>query len=130
MHAESEIIEIENKRADAILRHDLPLFYSLFAPEFVATNPYNKVVNKDQVFEIFKKGMAGNVSLFKMDIDKVFFVKELAIVMGLETLTPLGAALHANKTRKRRFTNIWIKNEDGWKITARQASIISINELN
>jgi len=123
MLADSEIIAIENKRGEAILNRDLPLFYSFFADEFVATNPYNKVVDKEQIFEIFKKGLAGDVSDFKIEIDKVFFVKEVAIVMGQETLTPRGAALHAGKTIKRRFTNVWIKDEEGWKITARQASV-------
>ena len=55
MPDESEIRDIENKRANAQLNHDLSFFIGLFSSEFVATNPYNKVVNREQVLEIFKK---------------------------------------------------------------------------
>lgn len=126
MPGESEIRDIENKRAEAQLNHDLSFFFGLFSSEFIATSPYNKVVNREQVFEIFKKGMAGNVSSFELEIEKISFVNGLAVVMGQETLTPLGASLHAGKTITRRFTNVWIKNEEGWKITVRQATIILI----
>jgi len=126
MTVESEIRSLENKRAEAQLNHDLSSFFGLFSSEFVANNPYNKVVNREQVFEIFKKGLAGNVSSFELEIEKISFVHGLAVVMGQETFTPLGASLHAGKTITRRFTNVWIKNEEGWKITIRQATIISI----
>jgi|SRR6185312_2430142 len=123
---ESEIRDIENKRVEAILNQDLPAFFNFFASGFVATNPMNKIATKDEVFEIFRKGLAGNVSSFKADIEKITFVNGIAIVMGLETLQPKGASMHAGKTVSRRFTNVWIKNGDAWKITARQATIINI----
>jgi uncharacterized protein DUF4440 len=126
MADESEIIEIENKRANAELHGDLPFFFSLLSSEFVATNPFNKIINRDQVIEIFEKGIAGDVSLFDIEIDKISFVNGLAVVMGQETLMPKGISLHAGKTITRRFTNVWIKKEEGWKITARQATNISI----
>lgn len=126
MSDESEIIEIESKRAEAILKGDLPFFFSIFSPQFVATNPFNKVVSRDQVFEIFQKRMAGNVSYFELDIEKVSFVNGLAVVMGQETLMPKGPSLHAGKTISRRFTNVWIKKDEGWKIAVRQATNISI----
>ena len=70
--------------------------------------------------------MAGNVSSFELEIEKISFVNGLAVVMGQETLMPTGATLNAGKTITRRFTNVWIKDEEGWKITVRQATIISI----
>jgi hypothetical protein len=48
--------------------------------------------------------------------------------MGLETLIPRGEAKNAGKTVKRRFTNIWMKQNEVWKMTARQATIISVNK--
>ena len=56
MTVESEIRSLENERAEAQLNHDLSSFFGLFSSEFVANNPYNKVVNREKVFEIFKKG--------------------------------------------------------------------------
>ena len=128
MTDEFEIREIENQRTDAILRHDLPVFFSMFSPEFIATNPYNKVLGRDQVFELFEKGIAGSVSTYKTDIEKISFINGFAVVMGEETLIPNGTSLNAAKTIKRRFTNIWIKDDAHWKITVRQATIISIDQ--
>ena len=121
---ESAIIEIENKRAAAIEHHDLSYFFSLFSHEFIATNPFNKVVDKEEVFELFNKGIAGNVSSYKIDIEKISFINGLAVVMGNEMLTPRTNLLDNTKTVGRRFTNIWIKSNEGWKITARHASVI------
>ena len=38
-----------------------------------------------------------------------------------------GDTPNAKKTVKRRFTNIWMKEKDIWKLTVRQATIISVN---
>jgi hypothetical protein len=116
----SEITEIESKRADAIERHDLSYFFSLFSREFIGTNPFNKVVDKEEVFELFQKGIAGNVSSYKVDIEKISFINSLAVVMGREILRPSASS----KTINRRFTNIWLKNGEGWQITVRHASIM------
>ncbi len=126
MSIEYEITAIENNRADLILNHNLPGFFDLFSPEFIATNPFNNVVNKEQVFELFTKGITGNVSSFEVDIEKIALINGLTIVMGKETLVPKGESKNSGKTIKRCFTNIWIKNTDSWKITARHASNISI----
>ena len=46
--------------------------------------------------------------------------------MGLETLTPQGDTQNAGKTVTRRFTNIWTKESDEWKLTARQATVVLV----
>ena len=47
--------------------------------------------------------------------------------MGKEVLVPQGSSQNAGKTITRRFTNIWMKEKDAWKLVARQATIVSIN---
>jgi hypothetical protein len=44
--------------------------------------------------------------------------------MGEETVTPKGKAPFAGQTVRRRITNIWMKRDGQWKLTARQATII------
>ena len=126
MSIESEIAVIEDKRAAFILNRNLPDFFNLFSSGFVATNPFNQVVNKEQVFEFFEKGITGIVSSFQVDIEKIAIVNGLAIVMGREALVPEGDSKNSGKTVNRRFTNIWIKENDTWKITARHASNIPV----
>jgi hypothetical protein len=47
--------------------------------------------------------------------------------MGTETPMPQGTSENAGKTLKRRFTNIWMKENNVWKLTARQSTLISVN---
>jgi hypothetical protein len=47
--------------------------------------------------------------------------------MGLEILKPQADSQNAGKTVNRRFTNIWTRENGTWKLTVRQATIISIN---
>lgn len=44
------------------------------------------------------------------------------IVMGYDTMIPLKGP-GAGKQIMRRFTDFWMKDVDGWKIIARQATI-------
>jgi hypothetical protein len=63
---------------------------------------------------------------FERRIDHIAFSNGIAIVMGLETLVPQGSTQNAGKNLERRFTNIWTKEEGIWKLTARQATIVSM----
>ena len=49
----------------------------------------------------------------------------IVLLMGLETVKAKGKAPFAGQTVRRRFTNIWMKREGRWQLTARQATIIS-----
>jgi hypothetical protein len=89
-------------------------------------NPENAIVGFQKIMERIKSGKI-NYATFERRIDTIAFVNNTAIVMGLETLIPQGNTQHAGKTIKRRFTNIWTQEEDKWKLTARQATIISTN---
>ncbi len=47
--------------------------------------------------------------------------------MGKEVLIPQGTSENTGKTVTRRFTNIWMKEKNVWKLIARQATILSLN---
>ncbi len=47
------------------------------------------------------------------------------IVMGRETLVPNANSPQAGQTVRRRYTNIWIKRNGKWLLTARHASVIA-----
>ena len=46
--------------------------------------------------------------------------------MGHDIVKPLGGMANAGKTVTRRYTDIWMQDENTWRLTARQATIISI----
>ena len=51
----------------------------------------------------------------------------ILIKAGYNVVKPQGAMANAGQTVKRRYTDIWMKDKKSWKLTARQATIVSIN---
>jgi ketosteroid isomerase-like protein len=123
---EALIRSLENEEREAILKGDTTMLYRLMSSQIVVHNPENTIVNFKQFMQRIKSGKI-NYGTFERQIEKITFIGDAAIVMGKELLIPKGATQNANKTVTRRFTNFWMKENDVWKLSARQATIISIN---
>jgi hypothetical protein len=94
--------------------------------EIVVQNPENVIVGFRQIIDRVKTGKI-NYASFERLIEKVTFFNNTSIVMGKEVLIPQGSTQNTGKTVTRRFTNIWMKEKNVWKLTARQATIVSLN---
>ena len=98
----------------------------LMSSKIVVQNPENAIVNFRQIIDRIKAGKI-SYSTFERNIEKISFMENISVVMGTETLIPQGVSTNAGKTVKRRFTNIWMKENNSWKLAARQATIVSVN---
>lgn len=123
---ESLIRKLEEAEREAILKRDTIQLSILMSKNIVVQNPENTIVGFREIMERIKSGKI-NYSVFKRRIDNIAFINGIAVVMGLETLIPQGETKNAGKTVTRRFTNIWTKENDSWKLTARQATIVTVN---
>ena len=121
---ESLIRSLENKEREAILKSDTVQLSILMSKKIVVQNPENKIVGYRQIIDRIRNGKI-NYASFERQIENISFVNGVAVVMGIETLVPKGEPQNAGKTVTRRFTNVWAKESDGWKLTARQATIVS-----
>ncbi len=92
----------------------------------VVQNPENVIVGFEQIINRVKTGKINYLS-FERVIEKVTFTGNTSIVMGKEILIPQGSTQNTGKTVTRRFTNIWMKEKNMWKLIARQATIVSLN---
>ena len=119
------IRKLEDRERAAILKGDTTQLSSLMSKQIVVQNPENAIVGFQQIVDRVKSGKI-NYSRFDRRIDRIAFVNNIAVVMGLETLTPQGDTQNAGKTVTRRFTNIWTKESDEWKLTARQATVVLV----
>ena len=118
---EQEIRTLEQAQVDALLRNDIAAMKRNWATDFVVNNPRNEVV------EASKGRIASGsrtYSSFIREVEKVLIHGNTVIVMGQEIVVPSGTAPDAGKTIIRRFTNIWMKRDDKWLLTARQATVI------
>ena len=123
---ERVIRQLENAEREAILQKDTTLLSQLMSSKIVVQNPENAIVGFRQIMQRVKSGKI-NYASFERQIEKVTFIGNTAIVMGKEILIPQGSTQNAGKTITRRFTNLWMKEKDSWKLTARQATIVSID---
>lgn len=46
--------------------------------------------------------------------------------MGHELVSPEGVTDNAGKSLTRRYTNIWMKRDNQWKLVGRQATIVTV----
>ena len=118
---EQEIRTLEQAQVDSLLRNDIAAMKRNWATDFVVNNPRNEVV------EASKGRIASGTrtySSFIREVEKVLIHETTVIVMGQEIVVPSGTAPDAGKTIIRRFTNIWMKRDGKWLLTARQATVI------
>lgn len=123
---EALIRQLEEKERAAILKSDTAVLSEVMSKKIIVQNPENAIVGFRQIMGRIQGGKI-NYSAFERNIDTVALINNMAVVMGLETLVPRGNTQNAGKTVKRRFTNIWTKENGTWKLTARQATVVSVN---
>ena len=119
------IRKLEDAERQAILKSDTVQLSKLMSRKIVVQNPENAIVGYNQIMDRIKKGKI-SYSTFERRIDTISFINGIAIVMGEETLIPK-TDTQPGKILKRRFTNMWTKENGSWQLTARQATIVSAN---
>jgi len=122
---EREIRKLEDAQREAFLKKDTTALLQLLSPDFVVNAPTNKVTTLEVLMDLMKNGQV-DMDSFDRFIEKITFIKNIAVVMGYDIVHPSGKMPNAGKTVKRRYTNIWMKDKKSWRLTARQATIVSI----
>jgi ketosteroid isomerase-like protein len=122
--AEAMIRELDNEERLAALKQDFPALERLWSEHFIVNAPSNQILrNRNEVLDWFRKGMTTRSS-YERVIEQIRVDGDVAVVMGEEILTPTGSAPHAGQTVRRRFTNIWKKEGEAWRLWARHANWI------
>ncbi len=118
---ETTIRRLDLAEASAVLTADFDAVGRLWAQDMIVNNPFNQVV----------KASSGRVrtgavtySSFTRNIESVQIHDNTAIVMGNEVVVPSGKSIGAGTTIHRRYTNIWMKRDGQWLLTARHANVI------
>ncbi|MFT3976561.1 MAG: DUF4440 domain-containing protein [Sphingomonas bacterium] len=116
------------KAVDAIDRaavtDDHAAFAALLADDLAVNNPQNGVSVRGATG---RRSAAGQISYARYDrvIEYAGVRGGMVLLMGEEIVlpkTPAGVSAHGIH---RRFTDLWKPVDGGWKLTARQATIIS-----
>jgi ketosteroid isomerase-like protein len=121
---EREIRKLDLLEAQAMLERDLQKLDGLLADNFLVNSPRNEIVNGKKAVEDLVRNGVINYSSFDREIESVQIDNDIAIVMGRETIKPIGKAPDEGQIVRRRYTNIWLNKDGRWLLSARHASVI------
>ena len=121
---EATVRALDDQERVAVLNQDFPALERLWSERLVVNAPSNQVTRgKRAVLDLVRRGLI-RYSSFERRVDFVRVDGDLAIVMGAETVRPIGEAPMAGQLVQRRFTNIWRKEAGAWHLFARHANVI------
>lgn len=119
----AQIKILEAAQTKAIMESDTITLAKIWAEDFHVNNPSNMVVNRGQVFQRIKSTFI-KYSTYIQEPEYYGVFGDVVVVMGKETVVPIGDNPDKDKTITRRYTDVY-KNINGeWKEIARHANII------
>jgi ketosteroid isomerase-like protein len=128
--AEQAVRAQDDRERVAALNRDVSALEVLWSEQFTVNAPNNQVVvGRQENLDTFVRGGIINFSSFERAIEFVRVDGDFAVIMGLETVVPRtdapSAGLVAGQVIRRRFTNIWKKEGDTWRLYWRHANVIA-----
>jgi len=126
---EQVVRALDNRERTAALNRDVPSLEVLWSEHFTVNAPNNQVVaGRQRNLDTFVRGGIINFSSFERTIEFIRIDGDFGVIMGLETVVPRtdapSAGLVAGQVIRRRFTNIWKKEGDTWRLYWRHANVI------
>lgn len=119
----TEIARLENLHIKAILSKDSVTLGLIMDPGLLVNNPRNTVtVGSIGVIGRLGSGELDHTS-YVFEMEQIVISSNTAITMGNETVVP-ATGPDAGKTVKRRYSQVWIKSNDSWKMYGRHANVI------
>lgn len=92
----------------------------IWSKDYVVNNPSGKIVTPKEILALMESGHV--FPKVERIIENITFNQNIAVVMGKELQQPGNMTLDQDEWIPRRFTNVWIKAEEGWKLASRQSS--------
>jgi ketosteroid isomerase-like protein len=120
---EAIIRHLEQKEVQAILERDTITLQKIWDKDYVVNNPDNVIVSAGKT-TLDRPVLKRARTVFTRDIERITIRQNVAFAMGSETIIPAGDQPQSGQRVKRRYTNIWEKQADGWKLVARHANVI------
>jgi ketosteroid isomerase-like protein len=120
---EAGVRALDDQERAAILNQDISALERLWSDRLVVNTPLNRVNGKLDALDLVRRGQI-HYSAFERRVEFIRVDGDLAIIMGAETVRPIGKAPFAGQTVQRRFTHIWRKEAGTWRLIARHANII------
>lgn len=124
---EQEIRALEQTEVKAVLEKDSAMLLKLWDKNFVVNNPENMVVFPGTT-TLDRPVLRQPRGSFDRVVEHVIVRDDVVFSMGNETVGPLSKDNVSGPPIKRRYTHVWMKENDTWKLVARHANVICPNK--
>ncbi|MGE5394988.1 MAG: nuclear transport factor 2 family protein [Candidatus Saccharibacteria bacterium] len=117
-----QIRKLDMAHAAAIYKGDAAALDSLMDDNVTVNHPTNRIVKeKKELLDLIRQGVIRYTS-FERFPEKFLFFENMVVVMGSEIVVPAKGAPGAGMTLRRRYTNIWMNQNNHWRLTVRHAN--------
>ncbi len=116
-------LEATRRMDKAILERDAEAFEAVFADDAVVNNPFNRIARKADAMANLRTGLIHYDTLERSIEYAATRGEHDVVLMGEETLKPVGKAKFAGEEIRRRITEVWSDASGTWKLSIRQATI-------
>jgi ketosteroid isomerase-like protein len=121
-NTESEIKKLEEMEVKAIIQKDSVTLLKLWDKGYVVNAPDNKI-NFAGKTTLDRPVLGRSRISFTRDVEQIIVRGNTVFSMGSETVVTQNEG-NSPQTVKRRYTNIWMKQDGSWKLVARHANVI------
>jgi hypothetical protein len=115
---EREIAALEAESRREFLARNFQRLGELMSDRGLVNSPIHVVHDQARVLALLGAGVIAHESL-EGEIEAMRRYGDVVVVMGNETVRDA-----AGPTRRRRFTNVWSKEQGHWRLIARHAHVI------
>ena len=119
---EQEIRYLEKHWTQLLDNGDTTSLLNIWSKDYVVNNPNGKIVTPIEIIALMRSGH--KFPSVERIIEKITFNQNIAVVMGKELQQPPNMTTNKDEWIPRRFTNVWIKTKNEWRLAARQSSKI------
>ena len=121
------IRQLEKAETVAMLNDDYSTLDNIWHPEFTVNTPLNRILKTADIQGAMKAGLI-KYSLLERNIEEILIHDNVVVTLGNEVTVPIDNAPMAGQKTIRRYTNIWVRENNEWKLFSRHASNICNDE--
>jgi hypothetical protein len=118
-----QIRQLEKAETVAFLKNDFEALDRIWHSRFKVNTPINRILDTSDIQGAMKAGSI-SYSLLERHIEELLIQDNIVISLGYELTMPADQAPMAGQRVSRRYTNVWVKENEGWRMLARHASNI------
>lgn len=118
-----QVRELEQMETAAFLANDFVTLNKIWHPRFTVNTPINRILKTADIQGAMQAGLI-KYALLERHIEEILVHAHVVITLGFEVTLPIENAPMAGQKVIRRFTNIWVEENSGWRMFSRHASNI------